>query len=106
MFCKKDLGVRLATMNMRTILLLILLVGACSLLGFVLIPNRSNTSKHSTLQNDAPYQPLKSVDTSGYQTGQPRPRHQHPYKPRKSYDSSGSTALYRGLKPLKDPTSL
>jgi hypothetical protein len=73
--------------------LLVLL--ACSVAGYVLLKEPADRSKE-----------FEVLETSAFQPQPSQPRHRQPYKARKNFDTSGSAALYKGLKPSKDPTSL
>ncbi len=93
-------------MNKTTGLLLVLLLGGCSALGFTLFPNLWSHSKNPVSQTDARYQPPKPLDTGGVQASPPMSPRSHKYQPRKPVDTSGFYLAFGTLKPWKDPTSL
>jgi hypothetical protein len=74
--------------------LFILFLLACSLAGYALLTKPVDRAKDFAITDS-----LHLPDVS-------QPRHHSSYKPRKNFDTSGSAALYKGLKPRKDPTSL
>ena len=119
-------------MSSRTVVLLVLLLGACSSLGFALLPNLWNSAQEASAEKQTSPQPARLSQPSGllsstaindpsfpidiqYQAAKPLdsrgprpsgPRGTHSYQPRKVVDTSGSGAAFGRLKPWKDPTSL